>query len=137
MKRAASAGVFDVKRSEYAPLAVGLILSRREKLRLQLADEIATGVLEPGTPLDEQELARRFGVSRTPVREAICQLAASGLSIRVRIAALWWRCRRRVNSTRCFAPWPSSKRPTPGSAPFICHPRSARLWRLSIAIWTR
>lgn len=53
--------------------------TRTEKLRLQLADEIVTGALEPGTPLDEQELARRFGVSRTPVREAIRQLAASGL----------------------------------------------------------
>lgn len=36
-------------------------------------------MLEPGTPLDEQELAARFGVSRTPVREAIRQLSASGL----------------------------------------------------------
>ena len=37
------------------------------------------GVLEPGGALDETELARRFNVSRTPVREAIRQLAASGL----------------------------------------------------------
>jgi DNA-binding GntR family transcriptional regulator len=50
-----------------------------ETLRLQLADEIVRGVLEPGTPLDETELARRFAVSRTPVREAIRLLAASGL----------------------------------------------------------
>ncbi len=50
-----------------------------EELRLQLADEIVRGVLEPGAALDETELARRFQVSRTPVREAIRQLAASGL----------------------------------------------------------
>ena len=50
-----------------------------EELRLQLADEIIGGVLEPGAPLDEMNLARRFRVSRTPVREAIRQLAASGL----------------------------------------------------------
>jgi DNA-binding GntR family transcriptional regulator len=50
-----------------------------ETLRLQLADEIIRGALAPGTILDETELARRFQVSRTPVREAIRQLAASGL----------------------------------------------------------
>ena len=50
-----------------------------EELRLQLADEIVRGVLAPGMGLDETELARRFGVSRTPVREAIRLLAASGL----------------------------------------------------------
>ncbi len=53
--------------------------TRTEALRLQIADDIVSGVLEPGTPLDEQELAARFGVSRTPVREAIRQLSASGL----------------------------------------------------------
>jgi DNA-binding GntR family transcriptional regulator len=50
-----------------------------EELRLQLADEIVQGALAPGAALDETELARRFRVSRTPVREAIRQLAASGL----------------------------------------------------------
>lgn len=53
--------------------------TRTETLRLQIADEIVSGALEPGSPLDEQELAARFGVSRTPVREAIRQLSASGL----------------------------------------------------------
>jgi DNA-binding GntR family transcriptional regulator len=53
--------------------------TRAEELRLQLADEIVRGTLQPGSGLDEMELARRFGVSRTPVREAIRQLAASGL----------------------------------------------------------
>lgn len=50
-----------------------------EELRLQLADDIVCGALPPGTPLDESDVARRFGVSRTPVREAIRQLTASGL----------------------------------------------------------
>lgn len=50
-----------------------------EGLRVQLADEIVSGALEPGAVLDEMNLARRFGVSRTPVREAIRQLSASGL----------------------------------------------------------
>jgi DNA-binding GntR family transcriptional regulator len=53
--------------------------TRAEKLRLQLSDEIVRGVLVPGTALDEITLADRFHVSRTPVREAIRLLAASGL----------------------------------------------------------
>jgi DNA-binding GntR family transcriptional regulator len=54
-------------------------ITRAEELRLVLADEIVSGRLEPGAPLDESELARRFRVSRTPVREALRQLVASGL----------------------------------------------------------
>jgi DNA-binding GntR family transcriptional regulator len=50
-----------------------------ETIRLQLADEIIRGMLAPGAILDEKALATRFCVSRTPVREAIRQLAASGL----------------------------------------------------------
>ena len=50
-----------------------------DELRLALADDIVRGLLVPGAALDESELARRFGVSRTPVREAIRQLGASGL----------------------------------------------------------
>jgi DNA-binding GntR family transcriptional regulator len=53
--------------------------TRAEELRAQLADDIVRGALAPGQTLDEMDLARRFGVSRTPVREAIRQLAASGL----------------------------------------------------------
>lgn len=44
-----------------------------------LRDEILTGALEPGTPLREVALAERFGVSRTPVREALSRLAGLGL----------------------------------------------------------
>jgi DNA-binding GntR family transcriptional regulator len=54
-------------------------ITRAEELRLQLADEIVQGALRPGAPLDETEIAKRFNVSRTPVREALRQLAASGL----------------------------------------------------------
>lgn len=50
-----------------------------ERLSQQLADDIAEGALAPGTKLDEQSLARRFDVSRTPVRETLSRLASSGL----------------------------------------------------------
>lgn len=50
-----------------------------ETLRRQLADDILDGRLLPGVRLDETELAARFGVSRTPVREAFKLLAATGL----------------------------------------------------------
>ncbi len=63
-------------------MSIAIRDSRRtlaEVLKLHLADEIVRGTLTPGATLDEMELARRFSVSRTPVREAIRQLAASGL----------------------------------------------------------
>ncbi len=50
-----------------------------ENIRSQLERAIVTGAMRPGERLDEQEMADRFGVSRTPVREAIRALAASGL----------------------------------------------------------
>jgi DNA-binding GntR family transcriptional regulator len=50
-----------------------------ESLRQQLEGAIAAGLLEPGSRLDEQEIAQRFGVSRTPVREAFRLMAANNL----------------------------------------------------------
>jgi DNA-binding GntR family transcriptional regulator len=50
-----------------------------ERLARELADDIAEGALAPGVKLDEQALALRFGVSRTPVRETLNRLASSGL----------------------------------------------------------
>lgn len=54
-------------------------LTRADELRQVLADEIVRGKIKPGATLDETAIAARFSVSRTPVREAIRQLAASGL----------------------------------------------------------
>lgn len=54
-------------------------LRRAEQLRQLLEDEIASNQLPPGTRLEETALAERFGVSRTPIRETLQMLSASGL----------------------------------------------------------
>jgi DNA-binding GntR family transcriptional regulator len=50
-----------------------------EDLRDALEEMIVSGELKPGERLDEAELAARFKVSRTPVREALKALVATGL----------------------------------------------------------
>ncbi len=62
-----------------APRPLAPRKTHAERLRIQIADEIVRGDLPPGSPLDEASLARRFGVSRTPVREALRELSAAGL----------------------------------------------------------
>ncbi len=49
-------------------------------LRRRIADSILAGTCPPGTRLDERSLAEEYGVSRTPVREALQQLVAAGLA---------------------------------------------------------
>ena len=44
-----------------------------------LSQEMASGKLVPGTQLKEEALCERFDASRTPVRDALKQLAAQGL----------------------------------------------------------
>ncbi len=50
-------------------------------LREQIEEMIAVGVYKPGQHLDETELAARFGVSRTPIRETLIQLSSMGLVV--------------------------------------------------------
>lgn len=45
----------------------------------RLRDSIVTGTLEPGSQLNEVNLAHSYGVSRGPVREAIQRLVQEGL----------------------------------------------------------
>jgi len=66
----------DSLRDSLAP-AAGVTLA--EGLRQKLEGAIAAGRLEPGSRLDEQEIAQHFGVSRTPVREAFRLMAANNL----------------------------------------------------------
>ena len=47
-------------------------------VRRFVLDSIASGELKPGMAVDEQALSKRFDTSRTPVREALLQLAAEG-----------------------------------------------------------
>jgi hypothetical protein len=49
-----------------------------EILRI-LSQEMASGKLVPGTQLKEELLCQRFGASRTPISDALKQLAAQGL----------------------------------------------------------
>lgn len=75
------------KRKPAPPLPVGA--TRSEALREAIEDSIVTGTFVPGMHLDETELAQKFGVSRTPLREALIQLASTGLvSIRPRRGAV-------------------------------------------------
>jgi DNA-binding GntR family transcriptional regulator len=54
-------------------------LTQCEIVRSALEKDIFSGSLAPATPLDEDAIARRFSVSRTPVREALLQLIEAGL----------------------------------------------------------
>lgn len=54
-------------------------LSAAETVRMELEREINDGLLIPGDSLDEEALAARFGVSRTPVREALLHLSVLGI----------------------------------------------------------
>ena len=59
----------------------GRIRSMRisDTLREKIEEQIATGAYAPGSSLDEATLVEQYGVSRTPIREALIQLAAEGL----------------------------------------------------------
>src|SRR5918999_5583796 len=50
-----------------------------EQVRDRLREDILSGELPPGTVLSESSLARSFGVSRGPIREALGRLERDGL----------------------------------------------------------
>lgn len=60
-------GVYDAR-----PLAV--------RVHEQIASEIVDGTLKPGTSLVQEQVAAQYGVSRTPVRDALAQVAMEGLA---------------------------------------------------------
>jgi DNA-binding GntR family transcriptional regulator len=53
--------------------------TKADELALLLEQAIVSGEISPGTVLRQEQLSERYGVSRTPVREALRRLAALGL----------------------------------------------------------
>lgn len=62
---------------------VTLQKSTQELICQSLRNRIASGDLEPGTELKQVELARTYGVSRMPIREALQTLLLEGLVTRL------------------------------------------------------
>ncbi|MFC6013574.1 GntR family transcriptional regulator [Nocardia lasii] len=54
-------------------------VSLAERVYEELRHDLATGTLQPTERLRAERLAQRYGVSRTPVREALARLEADGL----------------------------------------------------------
>jgi DNA-binding GntR family transcriptional regulator len=52
---------------------------RTQDIMQRIEDDIVSEKILPGQRLDERLLAERFGVSRTPIREALVRLSAAGL----------------------------------------------------------
>lgn len=52
-----------------------------QRIEAELMEEISVGELSPGKRLDEARLAERFGVSRTPIREALSRMTAQGILV--------------------------------------------------------
>ncbi|MBQ2697893.1 MAG: GntR family transcriptional regulator, partial [Clostridia bacterium] len=57
----------------------GAKLNLRTRIFQVLEQDILNGKYPSGTNLTEKELCEEFGVSRTPLREALCQLELEGL----------------------------------------------------------
>jgi len=53
--------------------------STAARVAVALRDRIARGEIEPGGRIVELDVAREFGISRSPVREALLKLAEEGL----------------------------------------------------------
>jgi DNA-binding GntR family transcriptional regulator len=71
----------EAKQADAAPSA--------QRITVAIEADIIEGRLKAGSRLDEESLAARFGVSRTPVREALRVLAAHGVvELQPRVGAI-------------------------------------------------
>ena len=59
--------------------SVPVLTTKADEVAQTLEDEIVSGAIPPGQVLRQEHVCERFGVSRTPVREALQRLEALGL----------------------------------------------------------
>ena len=59
-------------------MAILNIKSLREQVYEYLRDEMQTGNLLPGAPINLNEISQRLGISKTPLRDALIQLEVEG-----------------------------------------------------------
>jgi DNA-binding GntR family transcriptional regulator len=78
-------GGLALRTSAFIAAAVSQALERCSSVTLSdeifraLVKDILSGTTEPGARLDEPSLCRKFGVSRTPIREALRRFSGTGL----------------------------------------------------------
>ena len=98
----------------------------RERVVTAIRDAVIQGKLRPGEKVPEDELALRFGVSRTPVREAIRILEQQGMvrvlpkkgtyiaTVDPRTKPTAWRYAPRSRSSRSGRRWNGRPKPSGG-----------------------
>lgn len=71
----------DLARAAASPSPAASYLSKTDMVAALIRELIITGELAAGMQLRQRDLAQRFGVSQTPVREAMRRLESEGLVI--------------------------------------------------------